>query len=228
MPSGKARYNAPPTFTELIDSGAEDPKLIEFSDDQKQRLKSFYPDKNVESDPVWGDSADEFVDQLLFEAQDTVSFLQDSELWLTKEDLKAEQANLLKTLKSASDKLRRLSPGFDRLLGVDATPEACADELDKMITHVEATRDVIKKLPRKLRGAEIKHHFAIEMISRVLRVLEDYGIEIAATADLDLKYISDSVIILKIIGDVVGLGYSETTWRDIISKTRTEVANNQL
>lgn len=214
-------------------------KLSDFSDELRQTLRSFDPRQGTDTDPytlAWGDPADAFVEAVLSEAWWAKSELHFSQFNSGRAEIRAEQADLLKRLRGVHDRLRRLSPDFDRLLGIDADPLGCADKIKELIGYVEAANPRIDQLPNGRKTADKEHNIAVELAIRVLGVVEQYGGDVAATAgtywkliditeqcDSDVeasRYVSPAVKILKAIGDDMGLVKAEATWRGIIGTAR--------
>lgn len=190
--------------------------LPDFSDKLKSILRNFYPDQNAESDETFGHPADGFVSHILAEAWWAKSTLDDQKYDITKQQIRAEHADLLKVLSNAHDKLLTLSPDFDRLLGVDADVLGCASKIKELLAHVQCANQLIDQLPTVKRSVEKQNAVAVEMSVRVLRVLKSYGISPAATGDSYFGYTSDAVQILKAIGDDIGVVLADSTWRDTI------------
>jgi hypothetical protein len=86
MPTAKARY-----------TGSK-PTIRPSSDKLRSELRSYYPDKGRNIDPLWGDPADEFVELILSAANSATSEFAYQQMALTKEELRAEQRDLLKVL----------------------------------------------------------------------------------------------------------------------------------
>lgn len=135
---------------------------------------------------------------------------------ITKPELRAEYADLRKTLNKACEKLRHLSPDLDRLLGVDADPLGCADSIQALLAHVDGALARIDSLPPADRPAEKRRAVAVELAVRVLRVLKNYGLRPAATADPNFGYVSLTVEVLELLGEALGLRLARVTWRDVI------------
>lgn len=135
---------------------------------------------------------------------------------INRSELRAEHADLRKTLNKAKERLRRLSPDLDRLLGVDADPLGCADSIEALLVHVEEALGRIDSLPAAERIAEKQKAVAVEMAVRVLRVLKNYGLRPAATADPIFGYVSSTVRVLELLGRAAGLPFAQVTWRDVI------------
>lgn len=210
MPTAKARYKG--------DGGRTRTK--EFSSGLKLKLRGYFPDQQLDACKTWGHPADNFVTQILAEAEWAIAELHWQGLDISKPEIRAEQQDLLRLLNLAHDKLRNLSPDFDRLLGVDADPLGCADQIQRLILHVEHSGQRIESQPDRKRPAEKQHYVAVEMAIRVLLVLKQYGISLAVTCDVDLGYTSDAVLILKAIGDDISLVRSKVTWRDIVMEAK--------
>lgn len=194
--------------------------IPDFSDSLKAKLRAFYPKQDADGDPEWGDSADSFVAHILSEAWQAKSELHWQNFESRKQEIRAEHADLSRALQDCEHKLRNLSPDFDRLLGFNADPLACADQIKAFIEHVVKAGEAIKHLSKRKRPYEKQHAVAVEMALCVLRALREYGIQPAATGDAYYGYKSDAVVILKLIGDDIGIRRDELTWRDTIIKAK--------
>jgi hypothetical protein len=210
MPTAKALYKGDGAWKMVKD----------FSDTLKTKLRGYYPNQEADTDPVWGHPADDFVSRVLAEAQWAISELHWHQFVSTKQEIRAEQADLLKSLHDLHHKLRSLSPDFERLMAIDADPLGCADDIKELIRHVECVAPLIDKVPSAKKQDEKQHRVMVEMSIRVLRVLKDFGIEPAVTGDNYFGYTSDAVKILKVIGDDIGLVKAPLTWRDTISEAK--------
>ena len=206
MPTAKARY--------LGDGTGSQPR--DFSDRLRATLRKFYPDQKAVDDPVWGHPGDNFVEEILAETRWATAELHWHTFTLTRQEIRAEHADLLKTLTTTRDKLRSLSTDLDRLLGVTADPLGCADAMTVLIEKVEAAEPLIDRLPSKAKAADAQHDVAVELAIRVLPILERYGCSTGATGSAYYDHSSDAVQILKAIGDDIGLVRAELTWRDAI------------
>ncbi|TQK04957.1 hypothetical protein [Herbaspirillum sp. SJZ107] len=202
-------------------------RIPDFSDNLRQKLRAFYPDQNVEADPVWGHPADAFVEAVLSEAWWAKSALHAQEFESTKAEVRVEHADMLKSLLATERKLRNLSPDLDRLLGVDADPLGCADQIALMAKHVEAVSDLVEQMSKAKKPMDKQHAVAVELALRVLRVLQEQGIPAAATGDSFFGYTSNAIRILKLIGDDLRLVRDELTWRDIIIKAKQQAPDLQ-
>lgn len=211
MSTAKARYTGDSHCTMTKD----------FSSDLKAELRRYFPDLPTGVGPTSGGPADVFVALVLSEARWAISELVWYKQELTKQEIRAEQQDLLKHLKLTHDRLKRLSPDLNRLLSCDADPVSCADVIRSFIEHLDDTGPRIGQLPTRRKLAEKKHGVAIGIATRVLSVLPKFGISNAATYNVDLEYVSDAVRILKAIGDDIDLPFSETTWRDLIMEAKS-------
>ena len=209
-----------PTTRAPYSGGRSDKTIEDFSDDLKNKIRDYYPENDVEPDQRWGHPADVFVQAVLAEARFAIDELHWQKFDITKQELRAEQSDLLKVLTDANWKLRSLSPDFNRLLGVYADPLGCADRIIEMIRHVEGVLPLIKEMSIKPKPVDKQHHVAVEMAIRVLSVLKNYGIAPAATGDNYFGYTSDAVEILQAIGNDIGLSREALTWRDIIIEAK--------
>jgi hypothetical protein len=202
----------------------------------KSILQTYYPQQAPIACPHFGQPADVFVNEVLAAARPSIAELMWLTMDLTKQELRAEQVDILNCLKTARNKLRTLSTPLSVLLDIEADPLEAADNLDALICQMEPNVLKIDELPKKrLKGG--KHDIAVEMTICVSRVLNTYGICISAThssytrmADITdsaydgndvSQYTSDAVKILKAIGDDIGLKFVEPTWRDIIIEAKS-------
>ena len=205
MPSGKAQYTGHCLRRE------------QFKETLKQQLRDYHPDLEAETEPYFEHPADTFVKEVLAAVQSATLMPSQS---LTRQDIAAEQINLLRMLTDTIDKLRNLSGDFDRLLGQDADPLGCADSLAALIPYVEVAAHKIDNLPAKKKPTSVQHAIATELAHQVLPILAANGISTAATADPDLRQQSEAVEILQLIGNDIKIVRSTATWRDIIAATK--------
>lgn len=186
-----------PTAKPPFSGDRDDVSPREFSKELRDKLRTYYPVKNIEPDPAWGHPADAFVEKVLAEAWYAIDELDYLRFDITKQELRAEQADLLKLLREAEEKLRNLSPDLDRLLlKVGAVPLACEIEVQKLVGSIEDTLPLVDEIPRAPGIREKQHSIAFEMALRVLRVLQEHGIKPAATGDSYSGYSSAAVEIL--------------------------------
>jgi hypothetical protein len=202
-------------------------RIPDFSEHLRQKLRDFYPGQNEEPDPVWGHPADAFVEAILGEAWQAKSTLHAQEFVITKAEVRVEHADMLKSLLATEQKLRNLSPDLDRLLGVDADPLGCADQIALMVKQFAAVSEVVEQMSKARKPIDKQHAIAVELAVRVLRVLKEYEIPAAATADSIFGYKSNAVRILKLIGDDLRLVRDELTWRDTIIKAKQQAPDLQ-
>jgi hypothetical protein len=233
MPTAKARYLGDGAGR-IGDGSGKIPSA--YSSRLRKTIRSYYPQQNAPTCPHFGHPADTFVEHVLCAANNAVADMMWQTSNVTKQELRAEQKDMRKSLTDTRDKLRKLSPSFSSLLEHGVDPLGVADSLDKIISQINAATHRIDALPKKKRPDEAQHDIAFEMAYCVLHVLKANGIEIPATCGSYLKtndiadskydgtdiskYISDAIKILKAIGDDIGLVLSESTWRDIIIEVK--------
>lgn len=150
-----------------------------------------------------------------------------------------------------SSRLTSLSPDYDRLFDVGADPLEFSDSIRDLACHIQEVQsgealnqaktraldilealsfvlsDIgskIEQLTPKPKVIEKQHDIAIETAIRILRALEEFGIEPKATYHEGYEDASLPVMILKAIDDDIGLNRSEFTWRDIILKAKREMS----
>ena len=185
-----------------------------FSDKLKKTIRDFYPNQDADTDPTFGHPADEFVNEVLAEVRWAADELISQKLAITKQDLRAELADLLNTLESAQEKLRNLSPDVDLILGIDADPLGVADSLDALITQVSAANTIIDEQQQKDRLIQIQHDIAVEMAFRVFHVLQASKVPVPTTSG------SVAMRILAAVGNEIGLRLADSTWLKIIAKAK--------
>lgn len=208
MPTAKPRYTG------------DRIRVHQFSEELRSTLRTFFPSALTDPDSPFAHPADTFVELVLSEAHWAAAEMAYLSFRLRKDQLQAEQQDILGALSSAVEKLRSMSLEYSRLLDQGADPLGCADAVTALQAHVEASAKTIDSLPRIQRIDETQHEIAVELAIRVLRVLKDSGIATAATHDKVFGYTSDAVQILKAIGDDLALRLDALTWRDIIAEAK--------
>ena len=187
----------------------------------QNQLRPFYPDKQAKACPFLWDQADDWASHLLHTAYEAI----DSELWyrqrLTNEQLRVEIKFFLSILEKKGKCHIPLSHDLIPLIGDCDLDYYNIDHT--FIPHLQNALSKIGKLPRATKEQDARYEAAVEMTIRVLHILKDWGIPLAATADPDSGYYSDAVKILKIIGDQLTFELKGTTWKDYIieAKKRT-------
>lgn len=194
----------------------------EFSSEFKRSLREFYPDKESKEDPIWGHPADTFVSEILTIAAQATSALYHMQGDTTSEEKKLEYSDLLKTLKEAEAKLRGISLDLERLLPIDADTLGCADQIGKLLEYLNDANSLVVGLPRSGRPEQKFNPILKEMTAQILSLLsETFEMNHKSWVDpTDGTNMSDTVKVLKLIGDEIGLGYSPNTWRKFIDESR--------
>lgn len=251
MPTAKAEFNAPPSFSALVATDAPC-TTKDFSDQLRAELQAMFGQATDEEQPVEGAPAAEFAETILAEARWAIGEIADARLSLTKQSLRAECESVLRRAQELSQDLRRLSPDLDELLGADTDPLGTADILDALSERMKAALGVIGGLRRNMRPDETYHAIVLEMAIRVLRVTRDFGLPVAATCgsylrvthdvtedygagdDGESQYISVAVELLAAIGRDLGRMFSEPglalsnlSWRDIVRKAKADVSDEE-
>ena len=212
MPSAKARYTGD-------GSGSVPPG---FSTKLRKQLENLCPESPDRPDHERDAFVGEFVEAILAEAWWMVSEIRQHKFDLTKQEIRAEQDDLLKLCCKLEEKLRKLTPDFDRLLGVDAEPLDLADRLMMFCKQIERSGVHLEDLPRRPRIDERQHRAAVEGTIRIMRVVKDYGLQVTGTCNHGFGYISVAVEIMKAVGDDICLVLEKMTWRDIIIEAKKE------
>jgi hypothetical protein len=190
----------------------------------RSKLRTFFPPTATDPNSPFADPADTFVEVVLSEAHWAAAEMAQLSLRLRRDELQAEQRDILKALTSANDKLRSLSLEYRRLLDQSADPLGCADAIAALRACVDASAKTIDSLPRVQRTDEVQHEIAVGLAIRVLPVLRDNGISTAATRDKGFNYTSAAVRILKAIGDDMALVLDPLTWRDTIMEAKQKAS----
>jgi hypothetical protein len=227
MPTAKAQYDC---------FGEKKSQKYNFSqqewDDLRQRvrreLRSLYPHNNdVDDDPTFGHPADAWASRLLEVAHTEVSTWWWLEERLTNEELRAEQADILRALEKAKVSLSEMSYDLHNLLDSEVDVLECRDLIAVIIPHIKELPGKISALDRAKKYLEVQHKAALRMTVEVVRFLENDGTPVIATANKYHDRFSDAVKILKVLGDALKLRLDETTWRDRISEARPMIAVHQ-
>jgi hypothetical protein len=197
MPTAKAQYDR---FGE-IKSQKSNFSHAEWDDLHKRvrrELRPFYPHNDVDDNPTFGHPADEWASHLLEVAHTEVSTWRWLEDRLTNEELRAEQADILRSLEKAHASLSEMSCDLHNLLAPEVDVLECRDLIGRLIPDIEQSREKIQ----------------------VVRLLKNDGIPVKATADKDRDLISPAVKILQVLGVALDLKLDVTRWKDLISKAR--------
>lgn len=219
MPTAKPQYDR---FGE-IKSQKSNFSQAEWNDLHKlvrRELRPLYPHNDVDDDPTFGHAADEWASHLLEVAHTEVSTWRWLEERLTNEELRAEQADILRALEKAHASLSEMSYDLHNLLGPEVDVLECRDLIGRLIPDIEQSREKIDRLPPAKGRQKANHKAALEMTVQVVRLLKNDGIPVKATADKDRDLISPAVKILQVLGDALDLKLDVTRWKDLISKAR--------
>jgi hypothetical protein len=216
MPTATARYTG-------LDAGSKPDSL---SDNAKGFLRDLHSQFAVVTDqpacdrcddfvgPVpWGDRGYDFVQSVCAEVHWASAELQAQQHDLTKSEMRAEHAGLLKPLYAAREKAQRLSIDYRRLYPANLDLVAI---LDNAIAAIEPVEDKIDEMPNVRKPADKHRSLLLELAIRVLRIVKSHGISVTATADVDIDSASPAIRILQTIGDDLDMVRSPVTWRDIV------------
>jgi hypothetical protein len=187
MPSGKARYNARPTFAEVVANG-EPAVLKDFSESLRSWLIEFHKkaksdDQMASASVDWPMLAERFADEVMAEARFAFGEIEHRRFASKKSDIVAERKNLAKRLKATINLiskypnraktegfgdlphcLRHISRDLDGALGINADPRECADLLDEFQSG-SATIDAVVT---SLKG--LVYH--VEVASKAIREVQ--------------------------------------------------------
>ncbi len=217
MPTAKPRYDGDGSWKTRYYTEAQWDGVCEQA---RRGLRRFYPDKGAKAQGGFADPADLWADQLLSEAHDVLSNTEWTLRRLTKEEMRAEQQHTFAALRRAEKCLSGTSHDLTILLGADADLRACCDQITALIQQFDRVGKDIPNLPKARKIRDIQHDAAMEIAVRILRDLKRRGISTAATAGADAKKPSAAVVILRVIGDALGLRLADATWKTIVTRAR--------
>jgi len=180
------------------------------------RLRDLWPRGGIES--AWGHPGDEFAASL----GDVVLGVraQRHREIVSREDARAELHRVARQLREAEEMLRTLSPEVDVLLGVEADPLGCADKIQVLLARFEQAEAAHATLYAGLSSAEHERRLMLDVCVQVSGVLRDHGIEVSATAVVDLQQQSVAVACCAAVGELSGIPRSPATWRDLLADVR--------
>lgn len=243
MPRAKAPYKGDDTG-QLLEGVSPELRTILRNHYLEEKL-------DPEEAPYHGDPEDVFIESILVEVRFAISELHAYTYDITKEELLAEHKNIVKVLKttqrdkksfykvleSLQYKLKSLSPDLNRLIDTDplaitdeiekilldraTDPSLCQEKIRGLIDSLKATKLKINRLSVMPRLVAKRHAVAVEMTIRILRILKSYKIKTSSHCDTTFDYASKAVLILKDIGDDIGLVIEKITWRDIIQEAKS-------
>ena len=206
MSSPKARF-----------TGAQLPSRVrDLTHAEVLRLRDLWPKGGIES--AWGHPGDEFAASL----GDVVLGVraQRHREIVSREDARAELHRVARQLREAEEMLRTLSPEVDALLGAEADPLGCADEIRAMVERFRRAEVAHATLYAGTSNAEHERRLALDVCIQVAGVLRDHGIEVSATAVVDLQQQSVAVACCAAVGELSGIPRSPATWRDLLADVR--------
>ena len=229
MPSAKPPYDKDESW-----------KFRQFSETQWEalekrlqvNLRPLYPGKATTADPYFVHPADAWSNNLLAMAANAISMTLSHERRRSNEELRAEQADLLKSLKTTANKLAKhderrvtenVSPDLSQLFGPGADVLGTYDAIQNLIGHVEESLIKIGRMPTAPKINDARSAAALEMAIQCLRLFKDVGGKVSATANKAYGSTSDAVKLLKTLGDEFGLCFDEATWRKTVSKAKKQL-----
>ncbi len=251
----------------------------DISDDLRDSLyKCIYENEKKSKHQGDAEYVSLIVEALVTEARYMLDELQWQVLDITKGELQAEHKNLTKVVNSVrnkitnlrkpksilnksisevceglsvvSDRLKNLSPEYDRKLGVDDDPLKYSDEIMVLANRFQVVEtndslemlmcnalqslnqlsDVLSGIDQTIAGLEAKpkvsdlqHDIAIETVIRVMNVLELFDIESSATFHEGYDDGALIVQVIDLIGKDMRCNRSPITWRNIIIKAKKQM-----
>lgn len=213
MPSAKPKYDATEGWKIRSYSQASWDAL---SQKVQDLLRPYHPAQQTRGNQ----SADKWARDLLRAAYDELVTTQWQHRRRTKAELRAEHADILKTLKRSAGCLSSVSHDLRIMLDPDLDILGCRDRIETIIESFENAGEKIVKLKRAMKPSDIEHLAATRIAHRTLEIMREYGGSSAVTADMGTGYVSDAINVMKIIGSALGLNLVETTWRGIAAKAK--------
>jgi hypothetical protein len=194
----------------------------------RPKLKPFYKKRLDDPDTCPDDSvflnpADEWASCLLEMAAGEVSTAGWLHRRLSNEELRAEQADVVKALEKAIVCLTEMSEDFSVLLPTDVDHLESRDKLRDLVPHVVAAREKIGAGGKAKTPRQVQYEAAKRIIIGITPLLRERNIPVSATAQKDFGEVSDAIKILRIIGTALGLSLAETTWKGLIIETKPSI-----
>ena len=217
MPTARAKYDGNKTWKYRLYDKTE---WNELTVRVQEKLRPLYPDQNATAAPPFEHPADTWATELLNVAHDAISDMQSRWRRLTNEQLRKEQADVLKRLKKADECLSNLSDDLANIVGRNVDVVGCSEEIRKLIPGIEAASAKIAKLAKAKRKQDVENVAAIYMAVRILPMLMRDGITASATVNESYGRISNAIKILKFIGDALGIKLGEETWKKVILEAK--------
>jgi hypothetical protein len=264
MTKAKPRYNGPPTFAESVKSG-DYTELPDFPESLRLSLHEILREhtKAKISEGQFPSYADRFSNEVLAEARQVRAELEHLRLGINKSDLREENQQLALRIRAAinkikkapkkhetlgfadlANKLRRMSPDLDRLLGVEIDPRGaavalesyatgkldaihCLSELSRLLDHIGTAGldTVIDDAPEKLRDSELLHWSAVDLAARIDKVFEDFRLASSNHANAYTNQASALIKVLDRVGRELKIRFSLVTWQAAVREARLNAKN---
>lgn len=145
---------------------------------------------------------------------------QQGRILVSREDARAELVKVAQQLREAERMLRTMSPDVDVLLGVEADPLGTADAIKALLSRFQQAEAQHATMYAGTSNAEHERRLALDVCIQVAGVLRDHGIEVSATAVVDLQQQSAAVACCAAVGELSGIPRSPATWRDLLADFR--------
>jgi hypothetical protein len=127
----------------------------------RRELRALYRRDDVDDDPTFGHPADAWASALLEVAETEVSM----SLWLhqrlTNEQMRAEQAAILRALNKSHSALTGLSYDLHNMLDREVDVLECRDRIGSLIPHIAGLRGKISALRPAKKNPQIQHIAAL-------------------------------------------------------------------
>lgn len=134
-----------------------------------------------------------------------------------------ELSGLSKQLQLLVERFGRLSPFTRMLFPVEFDPVHAIENLERMSMFVEQAEKKRATLPRSQHKTKRQETIAREFALRLLRTINQYGINPAATYETlnnAVLYESDAVTLIYLLGKEAGLHLQKKTWRNHIASVK--------
>ncbi|MDY0057064.1 hypothetical protein [Methyloversatilis discipulorum] len=158
---------------------------------------------------------------------------------------KPERIRMTHALRGAATRLRAMSLPSERVLSPVAEPLSCAEVIESTVLLYEQGGAIEAALPRlqkaidsllialeearvhliatrrtwRVRRDESERATALELAIQALRIMKKHGIEPSSTTAAS---VSTAVLILKTLGDDIGINREEATWHEIVLDAKAE------
>jgi hypothetical protein len=168
---------------------------------------------------------DHFVDGILDEIRWAAEELASS--GTPKADLAAELRGIIEDLDSASQALRKISPGLDTLLGTAVDPLEAAEAIEGVANNLRKGGRSLEQYGGKLKRHQHERAIADEFAIRVLRFAKACGVHVSGRGTNAYEDYGEATKLLKIAGAGAGIKLGLPTWRDVVLRAMKSTGDLQ-